>query len=117
MRREGERHGKRIGRTICGRCVPRVALLCRVNEKASLPLNAHTAHLADVCVLFYRHIHVLQKRKEAVTKNSKRILCAGRCISSDTNANSAVRVEAVCMATGQAAGCAAVISAKRGIEL
>ena len=52
-----------------------------------------------------------------IPKNSKRILCAGRCISSDTNANSAIRVEAVCMATGQAAGCAAAISAKRDIEL
>lgn len=52
-----------------------------------------------------------------IPKNSKRIICAGRCISSDTDANSAVRVEAVCMATGQAAGCAAAISAKRNIEL
>ncbi len=52
-----------------------------------------------------------------IPKNSKRILCAGRCISFDTDANSAVRVEAVCMATGQAAGCAAAISAKSGIEL
>ena len=52
-----------------------------------------------------------------IPKNSKRILCAGRCISSDTNANSAVRVEAVCMATGQVAGCAAAIAAKSGIAL
>ena len=47
-----------------------------------------------------------------IPKNAKRILCAGRCISSDTYANSGVRVEAVCMATGQAAGCAAAIAAK-----
>ena len=47
-----------------------------------------------------------------VPKNSKNILCAGRCISSDTYANSAVRVEAVCMATGQAAGCAAALAAQ-----
>lgn len=48
-------------------------------------------------------------------KNSKHIICAGRCISSDKYANSALRVEAVCMATGQAAGCAAAISAKQNI--
>ncbi len=47
-----------------------------------------------------------------IPRNSKRILCAGRCISSDTDANSAVRVEAVCMSTGQVAGCAAAISAQ-----
>ena len=47
-----------------------------------------------------------------VPKKSKNILCAGRCISSDTYANSAVRVEAVCMATGQAAGCAAALAAQ-----
>lgn len=47
-----------------------------------------------------------------IPKHSKNILCAGRCISSDTYANSAVRVEAVCMATGQAAGCAAALAAQ-----
>ena len=52
-----------------------------------------------------------------IPKNSKRIICAGRCICSDTDANSAIRVEAVCMATGQAAGCAAALSAKRNVDL
>ncbi len=47
-----------------------------------------------------------------VPQDSKRILCAGRCISTDTYANSAVRAEATCMATGQVAGCAAAIAAK-----
>ena len=45
-------------------------------------------------------------------KNTKRTICCGRCISSDTYANSGVRVEAVCMATGQVAGCAAAIAVK-----
>lgn len=44
-----------------------------------------------------------------VPKGSKRILVAGRCISSDTEANSAIRVQAVCMATGQVAGVAATL--------
>ncbi len=47
-----------------------------------------------------------------IPQGAAHILCAGRCISSDTYANSAVRVQAVCMATGQAAGCAAAIAAK-----
>ena len=49
-----------------------------------------------------------------IPKGSKYILCAGRCISSDSYANSAVRVQAVCMATGQAAGCAAALAACKG---
>lgn len=52
-----------------------------------------------------------------IPKNSSRILCAGRCISSDTNANSALRVEAICMAEGQAAGCAAALAAKENISV
>ena len=49
-----------------------------------------------------------------IPRGAKHLLCAGRCISSDTYANSAVRVQASCMATGQAAGCAAAIAAKSG---
>ncbi|MDD4689600.1 MAG: FAD-dependent oxidoreductase [Eubacteriales bacterium] len=50
-----------------------------------------------------------------IPKNSKHILCAGRCISSDTYANSAIRVQSVCMATGQVAGCAAALSAQKDL--
>ena len=39
---------------------------------------------------------------------------AGRCMSSDRLANSALRVEATCMATGQVAGEAAALAAERG---
>jgi len=52
-----------------------------------------------------------------IPKCAKRILCAGRCISSDTDANGAVRVQAPCMAMGQVAGCAAAISAKNNISV
>ena len=52
-----------------------------------------------------------------VPKGAKRIICAGRCISADTYANSALRVEAVCMATGQAAGVAAAIVSKRDCDI
>lgn len=52
-----------------------------------------------------------------IPKGSRHILCAGRCISSDTYANSAIRVEAICMATGQAVGCAAAICSKKKITV
>lgn len=52
-----------------------------------------------------------------IPKGASRILCAGRAISSDTYANSGVRVEAVCMATGQVAGCAAAIAVKESCEV
>jgi len=52
-----------------------------------------------------------------IPKNSKRVLCAGRCISSDQYANSAIRVQATCMAAGQAAGCAAALSVSAGASV
>jgi hypothetical protein len=48
-----------------------------------------------------------------VPKKSKNFLVAGRCASSDQLANSALRVQASCMAMGQAAGAAAALAAMR----
>ena len=45
-----------------------------------------------------------------IPKGSKNFLVAGRCISSDRLANSALRVQASCMGMGQAAGAAAVLA-------
>ncbi len=47
-----------------------------------------------------------------VPKGSRNLLVAGRCISSDRLANSGLRVQASCMAMGQAAGVAASLAAK-----
>ncbi len=47
-----------------------------------------------------------------IPKNSKNFLVAGRCLSSDRLANSALRVQASCMGMGQAAGAAAVLACK-----
>ena len=47
-----------------------------------------------------------------IPKNSRNFLVAGRCISSDRLANSALRVQASCMGMGQAAGAAAALAFK-----
>jgi hypothetical protein len=50
-----------------------------------------------------------------VPKNSQNFLVAGRCVSSDRPANSALRVQASCMGMGQAAGAAAALACKSKI--
>ena len=46
-------------------------------------------------------------------KDVKNMLVAGRAVSSDHGANSALRVQASCMAMGQAAGVVASLAAQR----
>lgn len=48
-----------------------------------------------------------------IPKGKENLLVAGRCLSSDRLALSGLRVQAVCMATGQAAGAAAALAAKQ----
>ena len=49
-----------------------------------------------------------------IPRRSKNIVVAGRCLSSDRGANSALRVQASCMGMGQAAAVAAVLANKQG---
>lgn len=51
-------------------------------------------------------------RGALIPKNSTNFLAAGRIISSDRAANSALRIQATCMATGQAAGAIAALAVK-----
>jgi len=46
-----------------------------------------------------------------IPRRTEALLVAGRCLSSDRPANSALRVQATCMATGQAAGAIAALAA------
>lgn len=62
-------------------------------------------HLAD-------HTVATIPLRTLVPKNSQNLLVAGRCISSDRLANSALRVQASCMGMGQAAGAAAALACK-----
>ena len=50
-------------------------------------------------------------RGTLIPRGTADILAAGRIISSDRLAGSALRVQATCMATGQAAGAMAALSA------
>ncbi len=50
-----------------------------------------------------------------IPRGARRILAAGRIVSSDKLAHSALRVQASCMAMGQAVGAASALGAKRGI--
>jgi len=49
-----------------------------------------------------------------IPKGSKNFLVAGRCVSSDRLANSAMRVQGSCMGMGQAAAAAAVVASQQG---
>jgi glycine/D-amino acid oxidase-like deaminating enzyme len=49
-----------------------------------------------------------------IPRESTNFLVAGRCVSSDRLANSALRVQASCMGMGQAAAATAVLAAKQG---
>ncbi len=50
-----------------------------------------------------------------IPKGSRRLLVAGRTVSSDKRAHSALRIECTCMAMGQAAAVAAALGVKKGI--
>ena len=57
-------------------------------------------------------LSALQPQKDPGLPSHDYFLVAGRCVSSDQGANSALRVQASCMAMGQAAGAAVVIAAQ-----
>jgi len=51
-----------------------------------------------------------------IPRGSRNLLVAGRCVSSDRQANLALRVQAPCMAMGQAARAAAALAAQDGVS-
>jgi len=56
-------------------------------------------------------------RGALLPRGGQNLMAAGRCISSDRLANSALRIQATCMATGQAAGAMAAMSARSGVDV
>ena len=51
-----------------------------------------------------------------ICKDIDNLMMAGRCVSSDRETNSSLRVKASCMAMGQAAGTAAAIAVREGVD-
>lgn len=52
-----------------------------------------------------------------IPKNVKNLLTAGRCISGSHRAHASYRVMSICMATGEAAGVAAAVALKEGVNV
>ena len=52
-----------------------------------------------------------------ISKDFSNLMMAGRCISSDRETNSALRVKASCMAMGEAAATAAAIAIRDGVDV
>ena len=82
---------------------------------AFYPIDLHQPPYGIKQVFFEEGKHATVPYGALIPKGARHLLAAGRILSSDTDANSALRVQAVCMATGQAAGCAAALCAKAGI--
>jgi len=74
------------------------------------PIDLHDEHGVRPKPLFEGVVPTLPLGA-LIPKGSRNLVVAGRCVSSDRLANSALRVQASCMAMGQAAGAAAALAA------
>ncbi|MBR5868540.1 MAG: FAD-dependent oxidoreductase, partial [Clostridia bacterium] len=82
------------------------------------PVDIHTAAKSGLDQVFLADgVVPVIPRGALIPAGSKNFLVAGRCISSDRGANSALRVQATCMATGQAAGAIAVLAVREGLDV
>jgi len=85
---------------------------------AYYPVDLHTGNEKSLKNIFLEKGRVPTIPYGAlVPKGFENLLVAGRCLSSDRLANSAVRVKAFCMAMGQAAGMAAELAIKSGVQV
>ena len=78
---------------------------------AFYPIDLHVPPYGIKQEFFKEGVCATVPYRALIPKGSARLLVAGRILSSDTDANSALRVQAPCMAMGQAAGCAAARTA------
>ncbi len=79
---------------------------------AFYPVDLHTRHGVQPEPLAKGVVPTVPLRA-LVPKGSRNVLAAGRSVSSDRLANSGLRVQATCMAMGQAAGATAALAAQR----
>lgn len=81
-----------------------------------IDLHLNTVHRLDCRPLSEGTVPSIPLKALIPTK-SKNIIVAGRSVSSDQLANSALRVQASCMAMGQAAACAAVVAINSEVDI
>lgn len=79
------------------------------------PIDIHSNQV------YNQEVHFLEKAayvpyRALVAADSPNLLAAGRCLSADRTAFASLRVQASAMGTGQAAGVAAAMCAKAGID-
>lgn len=85
---------------------------------AFYPIDLHTSETSGLdCRALQRGTVPTVPRGALLPAGSRNLLAAGRCLSSDRLANSALRVQATSMATGQAAGAMAALGVQTGIEV
>jgi hypothetical protein len=82
------------------------------------PIDLHTADGTGLdCRPLAKGIVPTIPRGAMLPQDSKNLIAAGRCLSSDRLANSALRTQATCMATGQAAGAMAALAVQTGKDV
>ncbi|RNL82496.1 FAD-dependent oxidoreductase [Sinomicrobium pectinilyticum] len=79
------------------------------------PIDLHTEHGVTPRHLAEGVVATVPLRS-LIPKNSKNFIVAGRCLSSDRLANSALRVQASCMGMGQAAAAATILANQQNIS-
>lgn len=84
---------------------------------AFYPIDLHVPPYDVLQTFFQPKVYGKVPYRALIPRGSRHLLAAGRIISSDTDANSALRVQAPCMAEGQAAGCAAAIAARQDLSV
>lgn len=118
----GVQAGARETRRIKGRfTVPVEDLLNCVHYTDSIGMGAHCIDVhksdsSDQKVQFLKNAYYIPYSC-MVSEEWENLLVAGRCVSMTKEALATMRVQAPCMAEGQAAGCAAAICAKSGASV
>ncbi|WP_127585090.1 FAD-dependent oxidoreductase [Paenibacillus koleovorans] len=83
--------------------------------KGAHPIDIHSAKDNSQEVVFINEAYNIPYRS-LIPLGSRNVLVAGRCISASREAFGSIRVQAQCMALGQAAGTAAAMCSSEGIE-
>ena len=80
------------------------------------PVDLHDDRAGIIKTLLPEGVVPTVPRGALIPQGSSGLLAAGRIISSDRMANSGLRIQATCMATGQAAGAIAALCCRYGVS-